>query len=183
MAPSANKLPTAVPELLSHPAERKASTMSLDQQVQPTEPVAPRDSACDRVDAYYSRLFGWSVKWWGLHPFLALENGICAVTMPELDAGPVLAWLDAIETAGPATTLQTQHGHRVAVLAETDGLIPPRATLPKDVEVLAWGTLLPLPIGSRRAESTTEWLSAPDPRQRWLPSLGAVLAGFPTRAH
>ena len=152
--------------------------MSLDQQVHPTEPVALRDPACDRIDAYYGRLFGWPVKWRGLHPFLALENGICAVTLPKLSAGPVLSRLAAIGCEGPAMIVPTQRGPRVAVLAETDGLIPPRSTLPRDVEILAWGTLLPLPSGPRRAEISTEWLTAPDPQQRWLPSLNAVLAGL-----
>ena len=116
----------------------------------------------------------------GAHPFLALENGICAVTLPKLSAGPVLARLAATGCQGPALLLPTQHGTRVALLAETDGLIPPREALPKDVDVLAWGTLLPLPAGPRR-ELATEWLSPPDPRRRWLPSLSAVLAALPAR--
>ena len=154
--------------------------MSLDQQV-PTSTATPSDPAGDRVDAYYGRLFGWPVKWRGVHPFLALENGICAVTLPKLSAGPVLTRLAATGCQGPALHLPTQHGPRVALLAETDGLIPPRSALPRNVEVLAWGTLLPLPVGSRRVDAATEWLAAPDPRQRWLPSLTAVLAGIPER--
>ncbi|MGW4525372.1 glycogen operon protein GlgX [Amycolatopsis sp. NPDC004378] len=154
--------------------------MSLDQKV-PTSSSAPRDPAGDRVDAYYGRLFGWPVKWRGTHPFLALENGICAVTLPKLSAGPVLSRLAATGCQGPAMHLPTPHGPRVALLAETDGLFPARDALPKDVEVLAWGTLLPLPVGARRVEVATEWLTAPDPHQRWLPSLGAVLAAVPAR--
>lgn len=151
--------------------------MSLDQQVTPTEPGTPLDPA----GAYYGRLFGWPVRWRGPQPFLALENGICAVTLPKLSAAPVLSRLAATGCQGPALMLPTQHGARVALLAETDGLLPPRDTLPRDVDVLAWGTLLPLPLPSRRPEVTTEWLTAPDPRQRWLPSLSAVLAGLPAR--
>ena len=154
--------------------------MSLDQQV-PTSTAALGDPAGDRVDAYYGRVFGWPVRWRGVHPFLALENGICAVTLPKLSAGPVLARLAATGCQGPAMHLPTQQGPRVAVLAETDGLIPPRSALPPTVEVLAWGTLLPLPVGTHRVDVATEWLSAPDPHQRWLPSLGAVLAGIPER--
>ncbi|WIV61817.1 glycogen operon protein GlgX [Amycolatopsis nalaikhensis] len=116
-----------------------------------------------------------------MQPFLSLENGICAVTVPKLSAAPVLARLAAIGCEGPAMTMATQRGQRVAVLAETDGLIPPRAALPKDVEVLAWGALLPLPIGSRRTDIATEWVAAPNPQQRWLPSLDAVLAAIPAR--
>jgi hypothetical protein len=152
--------------------------MSLDQQVQPIVPATRRDWTHERVDAYYGRLFGWPVKWRGPQPFLALENGICAVTLPKLSAGPVLAQLSATGCEGPVLVVPTSRGPRVAVLAETDGLFPSRAALPKDVELLTWGTLLPLPIGPRRPDLVTEWLVAPDPRQRWLPSLGAVLAGI-----
>ncbi|SFW85397.1 glycogen operon protein GlgX [Amycolatopsis australiensis] len=148
--------------------------MSLDQQVQP----APSG---DPVDTYYGRLFGWPVRWRGGQPFLALEHGMCAVTLPKLSAAPVLTRLAATGCQGPSMVLPTQHGARVALLAETDGLIPPRDALPRDVDVLAWGTLLPLPVGTRRREVATEWLTAPDPHRRWLPSLGAILAAIPAR--
>lgn len=148
--------------------------MSLDQQVHPTE------SAQEPADAYYGRLFGWSVQWRGNHPFLVLQNGICAVTLPKLGAAPVLARLAATGCEGPAMILPTRQGRRVAVLAEIDGLLPSRTSLPRDVDVLAWGTLLPLPT-SRRTDVATEWLSAPDPYRRWLPSLDAVLAAVPAR--
>ncbi len=147
--------------------------MSLDQKL----PPITLDRAYDRVDAY-GRLFGWPVRWRGPQPFLALENGLCAVTMPKLSAGPPLARLDLIGCAGPAMMLQTQRGPRVAVLAEIDGLVPLRDDLPRDVEVLAWGTLLPLPAGPRRSDITSEWITAPDPHRRWLPGLDAVLSGI-----
>ncbi|MFI5592392.1 glycogen operon protein GlgX [Amycolatopsis sp. NPDC051758] len=150
--------------------------MSLDQQLQPLEPVTTPDPADDRIGARYSRLFGWPVKWRGHHPFLALENGICAVTLPKLSAGPILARLAATGCQGPALVLSTHRGPRVAVPAETDGLLPLRTDLPKDIEVLAWGALLPLPVTVRRTDLATEWLTAPDPQQRWLPSLSAVLS-------
>jgi hypothetical protein len=154
--------------------------MSLDQQLPPTGSATPTTSTTStrhRVDAFYGRLFGWSVKWRGEHPFLALENGICAATLPKINAGPVLARLAATGCRGPALALPTPHGRRVALLAETDGLVPPRAELPRGVEILAWGALLPLPVEGRRGDAGTEWLTAPDPRERWLPSLSAVLAG------
>ncbi|OXM66299.1 glycogen operon protein GlgX [Amycolatopsis vastitatis] len=152
--------------------------MSLDQQLQPTESFTPPVSPRDRADAVYRQLFGWSVKWRGSHPFLSLENGICAATLPKMSAAPVLARLAAIGCPGPAVVTPTPQGQRVAILAETDGLIPPQSALPRTVEVLAWGALLPLPLDPRRGAPGTEWLVAPDPQRRWLPSLDAVLAGI-----
>ncbi|MEV0072651.1 hypothetical protein [Amycolatopsis sp. NPDC050768] len=154
--------------------------MSLDQQLQPTE-LAPAEHAHERFDAYYGRLFGWSVRWQGSRLFLALENGLCAVTLPKLAAGPVLRHLADTGCQGPVLVLPTQHGPRVAILAETDGLVPPRTTLPTDVDLLDCGALVPLPIGPQVPGVSTEWLAAPDPRQRWLPSLSAVLAGVRVR--
>ncbi|MDQ7810954.1 glycogen operon protein GlgX [Amycolatopsis sp. A133] len=139
--------------------------------LQPIEPVTPSD-------AVYRRLFGWPVKWRGDQPFLVLEHGICAVTLPKMNAAPVLGRLAATGCQGPAVVVPTPHGQRVAVLAETDGLIPPQSALPRAVEVLAWGALLPLPPAPRRGDFGTEWLVAPDPQRRWLPSLDAVLAGI-----
>ncbi|MDT8913421.1 hypothetical protein [Amycolatopsis sp. PS_44_ISF1] len=152
--------------------------MTLDQQLQPAGPGA---AGSERWDAYYGRLFGWSVRWQGPGLFLVLENGLCAVTLPKLTATPVLQRLAATGGPGPALTLPTQHGARAAVLAETDGLVPPRGTLPKDVDLLDCGALLPLPIGAASPGLPVEWLTAPDPRQRWLPSLGAVLAALRPR--
>ncbi|ANN18297.1 glycogen operon protein GlgX [Amycolatopsis orientalis] len=155
--------------------------MSLDQQLQPIESLLPRGPVRDQADAYYGRLFGWPLKWRGSQPFLVLENGICAVTMPTLDSGPVLARLASTGCQGPAILLSTPRGPRVAVLAETDGLIPSRAELPRNFDLLAWGSLLPLPVGSRRTGDDTDWISAPDPQRRWLPSLSAVVAGIRPR--
>ncbi|MBE8517316.1 glycogen operon protein GlgX [Amycolatopsis sp. H6(2020)] len=152
--------------------------MSLDHHLQPIESVTPPVSPRERADAVYRQLFGWSVKWRGSQPFLSLENGICAATLPKMNAAPVLARLAAVGCQGPAVGLPTPQGQRVAILAETDGLIPPQSELPRAVDVLAWGALLPLPLDPRRGAPGTEWLVPPDPQRRWLPSLDAVLAGI-----
>lgn len=151
--------------------------MSLDHQLPRIESIDLADPGRDRADAY-GRLFGWPVKWRGPHPYLVLENGICAATLPRLSARPALTRLAAAGCKGPALTLPTQRGPRVAVLAENYSLLPPRDALPRDVEVLAWGTLLPLPITSRHTEARSEWLTAPDTNRRWLPSLEAVLSSI-----
>ena len=97
--------------------------MSLDQHLQPIESFTPPASPRDRADAVYRQLFGWTVQWRAGHPFLSLENGICAAMLPKMSAAPVLARLAAIGCPGPAVVTPTPHGQRVAVLAETDGLI------------------------------------------------------------
>jgi hypothetical protein len=154
--------------------------MTLDPQVQPSESGTRPDPVSELCDFPYDRLFGWSVRRRGVQCFLVLEKGICAVTLPKLSAGPVIARLAATSCAGPALVIPTRRGPHVALLAEIDGLIPPRSALPEDVEVLAWGALLPLPARARR-DAAAEWLTAPDPRQRWLPSLDAVLASISAR--
>ncbi|MGK3203156.1 glycogen operon protein GlgX [Amycolatopsis sp. MEPSY49] len=154
--------------------------MTLDQQVQPSESGTRPDPVPERCELRYDQLFGWSVRRRGVQSFLALERGICAVTLPKLSAGPVIARLAANGCAGPALVIPMRRGPHVALLAEVDGLIPSRSELPEDAEVLAWGALLPLPDRARR-DAAAEWLIAPDPRQRWLPSLDAVLAGISAR--
>ncbi|QRP43425.1 hypothetical protein [Amycolatopsis sp. FDAARGOS 1241] len=155
--------------------------MTLDQHLSPTDTVALADRPHERFDAYYGRLFGWSVRRQDNRLFLALENGLCAVTLPKLAAGPVLRHLNTTGCQGPVLVLPTPHGPRVAILAETDGLVPPRATLPADADLLDCGALVPLPFGPGLPGISAEWLTAPDPSQRWLPSLSAVLAAVRIR--
>lgn len=150
--------------------------MTLDQQLRPDHHTGP-----DPADAYYGGVFGWSVRRQGARLFLALENGLCAVTLPKLTSGPVLAHLSALGCDSPSLILPTQHGPRLAILAETDGELLLRGTLPADVTVLDSGALLPLPIGQQTPGIGPEWLTAPDPRHRWLPSVSAVLAGVRQR--
>ncbi|WP_033289586.1 hypothetical protein [Amycolatopsis jejuensis] len=150
--------------------------MTLDQQLRPDHRIGP-----DPAEAYYGGLFGWTVRRQGPRLFLALENGLCAVTLPKLSAGPVRAHLDALGCEGPSLILPTQQGPRLAILAETDGQLLVRGSLPADVTVLDCGALIPLPTGQQIPGVGPEWLTAPDPRHRWLPSVSAVLAGVRRR--
>ncbi|MFI7672245.1 hypothetical protein [Actinophytocola sp. NPDC049390] len=152
--------------------------MTIDQQVPLTTAAG---SAADRFDAYYGQLFGWSVRWRDDGPFLALENGLCAVTLPKRNAGPVLDRLAAVGCQGPALTLSTSDGTSVALLADNDGVVRSRTALPGDVTLLDCGAVLPLPFGPPSPGGAIEWLCPPDPRQRWLPTLSAVLASIHTR--
>ncbi|WP_020658515.1 hypothetical protein [Amycolatopsis benzoatilytica] len=146
--------------------------MTLDQQLRPDQQTGP-----DPAEAFYGGVFGWSVRRQGGRLFLALEYGLCAVTLPKLTAGPVLAHLRELGCAGPALILPTQRGPRLAILADADGELPMCGGLPADVQVLDSGALIPLPDGRAGVGMGPEWLSAPDPRRRWLPSVSAVIAG------
>jgi hypothetical protein len=150
--------------------------MTLDQQLRPDHRTGP-----DPAAAYYGGVFGWSVRRQGARLLLALENGLCAVTLPKLTSGPARAHLAALGCEGPSLVLPTQQGPRLAILAETDGELLLRGTLPSDVTVLDSGALLPLPGGHQAPGTGPEWLTAPDPTHRWLPSVSAVLAGVRAR--
>ncbi|HEX3790600.1 MAG TPA: glycogen operon protein GlgX [Pseudonocardiaceae bacterium] len=159
--------------------------MTVEQQVRAPRrdiPVFPSDPSQlvvgDRLDTYYRKLFGWSVRWQDRRLFLVLENSLCAVTVPKLTSGRILDSLLATGCAGPILDLRTPQGGRLAILAETDGLVPPPDSLPRGVERLDSGVLLPLPMNPRPANPPVEWLRAPDPRHRWLPSMSAILASI-----
>ncbi|MFF0147782.1 hypothetical protein ATK36_0386 [Amycolatopsis sulphurea] len=154
--------------------------MTLDQQLWPGAGTGPATGA-EPAAAYYGGLFGWTIRRQESKLFLALEGGLCAVTLPKLTAGPVLAHLLALGCEGPSVVVPTPHGPRLSILAETDGQLLPRGSLPADVTVLDCGALLPLPAGQRTPGAGPEWLTAPDPRHRWLPSVSAVLAGVRRR--
>jgi hypothetical protein len=138
---------------------------------------AARTVLSDRADAYYSRLFGWSSRWHDRRLFLVLENGLCAVTIPKLTSARLLDNLARTGCQGPILDLPTPRGARLAILADADGLVPARDSLARDVELLHSGAVLPLPMKQWFQQPSVEWFRAPDPRQRWLPSLTAVLAG------
>ncbi|GAA3524097.1 hypothetical protein GCM10022222_03050 [Amycolatopsis ultiminotia] len=150
--------------------------MTLDQQLR-----SGRDTGPEPAAAYYGGLFGWTIRRQETRLFLALEGGLCAVTLPKLTASPALAHLSSLGSRGPALILPTPHGPRLAILADTDGQLLLRGTLPEDVDVLDCGALLPLPSGVHTPGAGPEWLTPPDPRHRWLPSLSAVLAGVRRR--
>ena len=157
--------------MVTHP-ERKASTMTLDQQLRPDHQVGP-----DPAAAYYGGVFGWSVRRSGGRLLLALENGLCAVTLPKLTAGPVLRHLAELGWAGPVLILPTRQGPRLAILAEADGELLLFGGVPEGVQVLDCGAVVPLPDGRVGPGMGPEWLNAPDPSRRWLPSVSAVVAG------
>lgn len=138
-----------------------------------SQPLSADRPGEDRI-AFYRNMFGWPVK-----PnrdgsvALVLESGLCAVVIPKLTSARVIRNLDKAECHGPILDLPTPQGARLVILAEAEGIVPLAEVLPRDVELLHSGALVPLPSAQRFLAG---WFRPPDPYQRWLPSLGAVLA-------
>jgi hypothetical protein len=142
--------------------------------------VLPETTA--RLD--YRGVFGWPVHWHNNGPKLVVGSGIGAVALPKALSGRVLEGVARQGCSGPALSLPTKHGLVVFLLVESDALAPAEETLPEGVRVLSAGTTIPLP---RDRDDLARWLVAPDPHQRWLPSLAAVVAtirsAYPSRTH
>ncbi|EHR50269.1 hypothetical protein SacmaDRAFT_2013 [Saccharomonospora marina XMU15] len=132
--------------------------------------TAPQQS---RVD--YRGTFGWPVQWdrGGLR--LVTGSGVGAVVVPRRISDAVLASLARQGCDGPALTLPTRREMVTVLLVETDDFAVAEAPLPEGVQVLAAGSTVPLP-DEHNPNALARWRVQPDPRQRWLPSLAAVLA-------
>ncbi|MGW4587903.1 hypothetical protein [Amycolatopsis thermoflava] len=109
-------------------------------------------------------MFGWPVRGHDL----VLGAGIGAAAVPRARAGQVVENLGRQGCRAAALSVPPV----VIFLAEADVLPGDLDGLPADVRVLTSGTAIPLP----GAPGPARWLVPPDPRQRWLPSLTAVLA-------
>ncbi|GAA4663121.1 MULTISPECIES: hypothetical protein [Amycolatopsis] len=124
----------------------------------------------------YRRVFGWPVRLHDNGLELVTGSGIAAVVVPRALSDRVLAAVARQGCEGPAVCVPTKRGAVVVLLAEADMLAPSGDALPEGVRVLTAGTPVRLPSG--QGHDLTHWLVAPDPRQRWLPSLNAVLASI-----
>jgi hypothetical protein len=125
----------------------------------------------------YRRVFGWPVQRHNNALTLVTGSGIGAVAVPRSLSDRVLASVARQGCDGPAVCVLTKHGTVVILLVEADVLAPAESSLPEGVRVLRAGTGVPLP-DERSPHDLTHWLVAPDPNQRWLPSLTAVLASI-----
>ncbi|OXM67431.1 MULTISPECIES: hypothetical protein [Amycolatopsis] len=125
----------------------------------------------------YRRTFGWPVHWQNGTLNFVIGAGIGAVAVPRARAEQVLENLARQGCRGPALSVPTKHGSVVIFLVEADILGSDAEFLPSDVRVLTAGTSIPLP-GTHGPADLARWIVAPDPHQRWLPSLTAVLAAI-----
>lgn len=125
----------------------------------------------------YRGVFGWPVRWHNGGLLLVTGSGIGAVTVPKALSDQVLESVARQGCSGPALSVPTKQGLVMILLVETDTLAADEVSLPPGVRVLTAGTAIPLP-GGHRTDELARWLIPPDTRQRWLPSLAAVLTSI-----
>jgi hypothetical protein len=121
----------------------------------------------------YREHFGWTVDDRENTPHLVLGQNMVGLAVPRASGGAVLEYLLHQEIRGPV--LEFDMGTWV-FLADSNGLVLNPADLPAGVRFLSCGVALPMPLSPR--STSVRWIVAPDVRQRWLPSLAAVVAAI-----
>lgn len=119
----------------------------------------------------YREHFGWTVNDRENPPHLVLGHNMVALAMTRTRGGAVLEYLCRTDTHGPV--LELDPGTWV-FLADSNGLVLGPTDLPDEVKLLGCGVALPVPMTSKSA--MVRWAVAPNVRQRWLPSLAALVA-------
>ncbi|TNC26413.1 hypothetical protein [Amycolatopsis alkalitolerans] len=127
--------------------------------------------------AAYREHFGWMVDDRENPPRLLLGHNMVALTMPRTRGVAVLEYLCRQDIRSPV--LEPDLGSW-AFLADSNGLVLTPGDLPEDVKLLGCGAMLPVPLTT--ANPAVRWVVAPDVRQRWLPSLAALMAAVRTMA-
>ena len=166
-----------------------SSVAGREAAVAPT-PYIPKEAQmcadqCRESEAV-SRLeygvFGWAVRRSNGVLLLTTGFGVGAVAVSRRLTAQVLAGVADRGCSGPAVSVSTKQGVVTFLLVDTDGLSRDEDFLPEDVRVLTAGTELALPDGERRS-GRARWLVPPDVRERWLPSLTAVLSCIRATSH
>lgn len=121
----------------------------------------------------YCEHFGWTVDNRENAPHLVLGQNMVGLAVPRAGGSAALEYLLRQEIRGPV--LELDMGTWV-FLADSNGLVLSPADLPASVRFLSCGTALPMPLIS--GSTSVRWIVAPDVRQRWLPSLAAVVAAI-----
>lgn len=151
----------------------------------PEQPGRPRGiSRCARAPssadanaaARYRHGMGWDVAATPNGIALALGHGMVAVAVPLAHGEAVLRTLRSRDTVGPVLALRAGTPCWL-FLAEPNGLVVSSEDLPSHISVLSCPSRIPLPRTSR---SSVEWIVAPDVRNRWLPTLDAVVSAVRT---
>lgn len=125
----------------------------------------------------YREHFGWTVDNRENGPHLVLGQNMVGLAVPRAGGNAVLEYLLRQEIRGPV--LEVDMGTWV-FLADSNGLVLSPADLPASVRFLSCGTALPMPLTSGSA--AVHWIIPPNVRQRWLPSLAAVVAAIQASA-
>lgn len=120
--------------------------------------------------ALYREQFGWSVEEKDGKPLLFLGNGMIGVVVPATRARAVAVHLHSQDTCGPVLELG---GATWVFLADANGMVVDQTELNGGVSLLGYAKQVPLPEAPLGA---VRWVVPPNPHQRWLPTLAAVLA-------
>lgn len=123
--------------------------------------------------ARYRAVFGWDVEYRDGRTLLALGHGVVAVTVPEAIAAAVARRLRAMDAEGPVFAVEGPRSRRV-FLADPNGFVTGHLELPGPARVLDCWQRIALPGADARAGGR-HWIIPPDARQRWLPTLAAVV--------
>ena len=75
-------------------------------------------------------------------------------------------------TTGPVIAVDDERPHWI-FLADSNADLTFHADLPGQLEVLGCGWRIPLP-GRNAYSASLRWVVAPDPGQRWLPTLATL---------
>lgn len=126
--------------------------------------------------ADYRTLFGWEVELRDGRILLTLENGLVALLVPASVAMDLTRSLKRLDIHGPVFAVDGPRPHWL-FLADSNEYVIATDDLPGGVEVLGFGERIPLPC-VEAFSAGVRWIVAPDPRQRWLPTLAAVLLGM-----
>jgi hypothetical protein len=124
----------------------------------------------------YRNLFGWEVERRDGRMVLTLGHGLAALIVPASVAVDLAKYLERVDIRGPVFAVDGPRPHWV-FLAEANEFIAAEEDLPSGVEILACGEQIPLP-SAEAFSAGVRWIVAPDPLQRWLPTLAALLMGI-----
>lgn len=120
----------------------------------------------------YSRLYGWRVVREADIDFLVMGAGLIGVAVPAMLARRAYDRLARSGNRGPILRLDT-NPRSWLFLADPNGEVLAQSDLPFDVKLWNCPSRVPLPSSSCKL---TCWVVPPHQRQRWLPTLAAVVA-------
>jgi hypothetical protein len=103
---------------------------------------------------------------------LVFGHGMVALTVPAARAGRVANHLGRFSAGGPVLAVDGERPYWV-FLADTNAYITMDADLPAEVDFLGCWQRRLVP-GPKTNSADLRCIVAPDPRQRWLPTLATL---------
>ncbi|MDQ0382753.1 hypothetical protein [Amycolatopsis thermophila] len=121
----------------------------------------------------YRTLLGWEVEWRDGQPWLRTGNGVVGASVPAYLGPLVVRALSGCDQPAPALELTRER--RWVFLADPNDDVPGCHVPPSTMEVLSCPASIPLPAAGT-VDRPSRWVTPPDPRNRWLPTLAAITA-------